>query len=104
MAKKTEEVQISKSEMIRKEFKQGKSISEIAKLHDLRYQFVYNIVSDYCLKNKIDMPRSRQDGETKAQKIIELFEAGKTTRQIMVELDTYPNYISRVISKYLASK
>jgi transposase-like protein len=103
MMSKKEQVQVSKSEMIRQEFKSGLAIPEISKKHGIRYQMVYNVISEYCLKNGIEMPK-RETGDSKKDRIIELYQEGKGLKQIAQECDTYYNYVSKVVSRFLAEK
>ncbi len=96
-------VQKSKSQVIREGFAAGQTIAEISKNNNIKYQMVYNIVSDYCLRNGIEMPKRVTNEDTKAKRIIEMFESGKYTyNEIAREIGTYYNYVSRVISKHLA--
>lgn len=51
LLKKVENEEISKSEMFRKLYKNGYSISEISNETDNHYSFVYNVIKNYSNKN-----------------------------------------------------
>lgn len=49
-----EDVKLSKSEKIRRLYDNGNNHSEIAKLLDIRYQFVYNVIQRRKDKQELD--------------------------------------------------
>jgi DNA-directed RNA polymerase specialized sigma subunit len=98
---KVEKVVESKSSMIRRMyFDEGKEVSEISKETGIRYQMVYNIVSESCLKRGIEM-RVREKGDSKKDRIVELFKEGRSLKDIARECDTYYNYVSKVVNRHL---
>lgn len=65
---------------------------------DVRYNFVYNVISNYCVVEGIEVEKKASTG--KKDIIIGLHKEGKTKKEISVELKTNYNYIYQVIKKY----
>jgi DNA-binding NarL/FixJ family response regulator len=66
----------------------------------LRYNFVYNVVSNHCNVNGI--ATATKDKENKKDRIIEMFLAGKSNKEISIELKTNYNYVFNTLKKYKA--
>lgn len=64
----------------------------------VRYNFVYNVVSNYCRMNDIEMRVVVK--ENKKAKIIELMAAGKSNVEISSELKVCYNYVYNTIKEY----
>ena len=81
----------------------GLEIGEVAKIMDVRYNFVYNVVSGRAMKTGTEVRVGRKNGERKAS-IIKLIEAGKTNKEISTELGCLYNYVFKVRKEYEAVK
>ena len=73
----------------------GMEIGEIAKAMGVRYNFVYNVVSNDCRKAGTAVRVSKKKGTVKAN-IVELLEEGKTTTEISKALQINYNYVFKV--------
>ena len=80
----------SKSSKMIQLYNEGCEIGEIAKAMGVRYNFVYNVVSNDCRKAGTE--------------IRELIEAGKTNTEISKELAKNYNYVFKVRKEYEATK
>jgi len=92
------ESQVSKSQKMKEMFDLGLDVKVIAEIMDVRYNFVYNVISNYV--NIHDIPVSKSVGESKKDVIIQLFLAGKTNKEIAKELKLNYNYIYKVIREF----
>ena len=79
------------------------AIGEIAKLMGVRYNFVYNVVSNECRKAGIEVRTGHKQGEVK-ESIITLIKEGKTNAEISTELGKNYNYVFKVRKEYEATK
>lgn len=98
---------ISKSEGMRQLYDQGLELREIADAMGVRYQFVYNAVSNYCRIEGTEIrtgERGKGTGPSKKDQIIELLKAGKTKTEISTELKCYYNYVYNVEKNYEKAK
>jgi transposase-like protein len=89
---------ISKSAKMKQMFDLGLDVKVIAEIMGVRYNFVYNVVSNYV--NIQDIPVSKTAGESKKDTIIQLFLDGKTNKEIAKELKLNYNYIYKVIREF----
>lgn len=89
---------ISKSEKIRSLFNLGIEIKEIAGYLSIRYNFVYNVVSNYININDIKIVS--EDKVSKKDLIVELFNQGKSNKEISIELKTNYNYVFNTLKVY----
>jgi transposase len=88
----------SKSNKMKQLFDLGLDVKEIAQIMDVRYNFVYNVVSNYV--NVDDIPVSHTQAESKKDQIIEMFEEGKSNKEIAKALKLNYNYIYKVVREY----
>lgn len=88
----------SKSSKMKKMFDLGLDVKVIAEIMDVRYNFVYNVISNYV--NIEDIPVSRTAGESKKDAIIQLFLDGKSNKEIAKQLKLNYNYIYKVIREF----
>ena len=88
----------SKSSKMKQLFDLGIEVKEIASLMNVRYNFVYNVISNYTAMNSIETVSTKKVG--KKEKIIELFLAGKSNKEISIELKTNYNYVFNVLKQY----
>lgn len=87
---------LSKSKKFILLYNENLEIKEIASLFNVRYNFVYNVISNYCRMNDIDLRTNVSTGSSKKQLILELFNAGKSNTEIAKELKTNYNYVYKI--------
>ena len=100
--KKIVEQEISKSQRMIQLYNGGLEIKEIAKVMGVRYNFVYNVVSNYCRMNDVQMRVVVK--ENKKATIIQLIEAGKSNVEISAETKCCYNYVFSVRKAYEKEK
>lgn len=93
---------LSKSAKMKELFELGLEIKTIAEHLQVRYNFVYNVISNYVNMNGIQVESHKKEG--KKDKIIELFLAGKSNKEISIELKTNYNYVYNTVKSYKASQ
>lgn len=103
MVKKILEGEGSKSKKMMDLYNEGLQVGEIAKLMGVRYNFVYNVVSNNCRKNGEEVRVARKQGTVKAA-IVEKIEEGKTNTEISKELAVNYNYVFKVRKEYEAAQ
>ena len=81
----------------------GLEIGEIAKLMGVRYNFVYNVVSNECRKSGTEVRVTKKQGTVK-QSIVELIVEGKSNVDISKALAVNYNYVFKVRKEYEAAK
>ena len=59
-------------------YNQGLEIKEIAIAMDVRYNFVYNVISNHCRMNDVELRTNQVNGSSKKVMIEELFKQGKS--------------------------
>ena len=101
--RKVIEAEGSKSSKMLKLYNEGLEIGDIAKLMNVRYNFVYNVVSNDCRKNGMEVRVTKKQGTVKTS-IIERIEEGKTNTEISKELAVNYNYVFKVRKEYEATK
>lgn len=89
---------ISKSSKIKSLFDSGLEIKEISTLLNIRYNFAYNVISNYVNVNSIEIEQTKK--ENKKEKIIELYLQNKSNKEISIELKTNYNYVFNTIKEY----
>lgn len=89
---------VSKSSKMKQLFSAGMSIKEIATLLDVRYNFVYNVISNYVTVEGVEVETTKKAGKKEA--IIELFKQGKSNKEISAELKSNYNYVYNVLKAY----
>lgn len=92
----------SKSAKMKELFDMGIEVKEIASIMAVRYNFVYNVVSNYCAMNGIKTETTKKAG--KKDEIIRLHQEGKTNKEISVELKTNYNYVFNCIKAFKAEQ
>jgi hypothetical protein len=100
--KKIVEQDISKSKRMIALYNEGMEIKDIANVMGTRYNFVYNVVSNYCRMNDIAMRVVVK--ENKKATIIQLIEAGKSNVEISAETKCCYNYVFGVRKAYEKEK
>ncbi|MMZ45192.1 hypothetical protein D3C76_169680 [compost metagenome] len=90
--------ELSKSQRIKDLFDGGMEVKDIATLMNVRYNFAYNVLSNYSTVNKIETVTNKKSGKKEA--IINLFIEGKSNKEISGELETNYNYVFNTIKAY----
>lgn len=88
----------SKSAKMKELFDLGIDVKTIANIMNVRYNFVYNVISNYANMNDIQLVTVEKTG--KKEMIIDLFLQGRTNKEIAIELKTNYNYVHNVLKKY----
>ena len=94
-------VNVSKSKRFIELYNNGLDIKEIASLFNVRYNFVYNVISNYTRINNIELRVKQRNGETKKDKIVELFNEGKSNVEICKALKCNYQYVYKVTKALL---
>src|SRR5690606_1282419 len=87
--------ELSKSARMKQLFDLGLSVKEIAEAMGVRYNFAYNVVSNYCMQEGIEIEKQKRGG--KKEEIIRLYKEGKSNKEIAIELKTNYNYVYNVL-------
>lgn len=87
--------EVSKSARMKQLFDLGLSVKEIAEAVGVRYNFAYNVVSNYCMQEGIEIEKQKRGG--KKEQIIKLHKEGKSNKEIAIELKTNYNYVYSVL-------
>lgn len=95
--------EISKSKKMLELYNGGMEIGEIAKVMGVRYNFVYNVVSNNCMKEGVEIRVNKKRGEVK-NRVIELLEAGKEVKEISGELGVLYNYVWKIRKEWELNK
>jgi DNA-binding CsgD family transcriptional regulator len=89
----------SKSARIKALFDAGLETKEIAELLGIRYNFAYNVISNYANMNDIKVS-TKKDTVSKKDLIINLYKQGKSNKEISIELKTNYNYVFNTLKAY----
>ena len=92
----------SKSGKMKQLFDMGMDVKSIAELMGVRYNFVYNVVSNYANMNGMQLSTTKKTG--KKDEIIALHLQGKTKKEISIDLKTNYNYVFNVLKQYQAEQ
>lgn len=82
----------------------GMAIADIAKKLGIRYEFAYQVSKRHAQAAGEEFSTNRVQGDTKADKIRELYDKGLTIAQIAKELKTHNSYVWQVCHAYKESK
>jgi hypothetical protein len=88
----------SKSGKMKMLFDLGLEVKEIAVLMKVRYNFVYNVVSNYCIMNGLNVETTQK--ESKKDAILEMHKKGATNKAIAIELKCNANYVFNTVKQY----
>ena len=94
----------SKSQAMVELYNQGLEIKQIAQAMDVRYNFVYNVISNYCRMNDVELRTNKENGHSKKAQIAELFAQGKSNTEIAKELKTNYNYVYKITKELMAAQ
>ena len=86
----------SKSKAMVELYNSGLEIKQIANIMQVRYNFVYNVISNYCRINDIELRTNKNNENSKKVMIEKLFKAGKSNTEIAKELRTNYNYVYKI--------
>ena len=92
---------LSKSKKFIRLYDEGLEIKEIASLFNVRYNFVYNVVSNYTRLNDIELRTNQSSGSSKKQLILEMFKQGHSNTEISKTLKTNYNYVYKITKEAL---
>lgn len=81
----------NKSAKIKELFDMGCEVKDIAERLSIRYNFAYNVISNYVIVNDIEVSKAVR--ETKKDTVFQLFDAGKTLGEVSKELKMNYNYV-----------
>lgn len=87
----------SKSAKMKALFTLGLEVKEIATLMNVRYNFVYNVVSNMVIVEGIEVEHSQTT--SKRDVIAGLAGQGKTAKEIAIELKTNMNYVYKILNE-----
>lgn len=87
---------VSKSKRFIELYTNGLEIKEIASLFNVRYNFVYNVISNFTRLNDVELRTKQRTGESKKDKIVELFNQGQSNTEISKTLKCNYQYVYKV--------
>ena len=93
----------SKSSKMKELYNGGMEIKEIAEVLGVRYNFVYNVISNECRVNDIELRTNKNRGGKKDM-IIALYKEGKSNAEISKELKTNYQYVYKVVKEAMAAE
>lgn len=94
----------SKSKKMIALYDEGLEIKEIANLMQTRYNFVYNVVSNYCRMNEVELRTNRDNENSKKSQIIALLKTGKTKTEVAKEMKCNYNYVFKIEKEMKAAQ
>lgn len=98
----------TKSDQMKEMYKLGIEIKEIANIMTVqyeklvRYNFVYNVISNACIVSGETINTNKKEGKNK--EIVEMYLKGMSNKEIAIELKTHYNYVFNTIKKYKIEK
>ena len=93
----------SKSKAMIELYNDGLEIKQIAEIMNVRYNFVYNVISNFCRMNDVELRTNKDKGNSKKVLIEKLFREGKTNTEIAAELKTNYNYVYKITKALTAA-
>lgn len=88
---------LSKSQKMKDLFQLGLEVKEISTVMGVRYNFVYNVISNQIIVEGLEVEKSVKT--SKKDLVKELFVQGKSTKEIAIELKTNYNYIYKIVKE-----
>lgn len=88
--------EINKSQQMIKMYNDGREIKEIATAMNVRYNFVYNVISNYCRMNDVELRTNRDKSDSKKNHIIQLLQSGLTKTEVATQLKCNYNYVFKI--------
>lgn len=86
----------SKSSKVKELFDMGLEVKDIASLLDIRYNFAYNVISNYINLNDIQVISERAKGGKKDD-VVQLAAQGLKPKEIAKQLKTNINYVYKIL-------
>lgn len=86
--------EVSKSEKIRKLFEAGLDVKAISEAIKVRYNFVYNVLQNYCIVNDIAIEKTEK--VSKRDDIVVLLKTGMSLADVSRATKTNYNYIWKI--------
>ena len=93
----------SKSKAMIELYNDGLEIKQIAEVMNVRYNFVYNVISNFCRMNDVELRTNKTSESSKKVMIEELFKQGKSNTEIAKELKTNYNYVYKITKALIAT-
>ena len=93
----------SKSKAMIELYNEGLEIKQIAQAMDVRYNFVYNVISNHCRMNDVELRTNKTSESSKKVLIEKLFKEGKSNTEIAKELKTNYNYVYKVTKALISA-
>jgi hypothetical protein len=90
----TENVTTSKSLKMKELFQLGLDVKEISVIMKVRYNFVYNVISNQIIVESLVVETEKVESKKDLVKV--LFNQGKSNKEIAIELKTNYNYIYKL--------
>lgn len=91
---------LSKSAKVKALFDGGLEVKEIATALGIRYNFAYNVISNYIIVNEIKVETQRK--ASKKDAVWAMLDEGKTAKEIAIELKTNYNYVYKLRKEWIA--
>lgn len=92
------ELDVSKSQKMKDLFELGLEIKEVASLMGTRYQFAYNVISNWVNMNGIEV--MEEERVSKKGEIIKQYLDGKSNKEISIDQKVNYNYVFKVLKEY----
>lgn len=93
----------SKSKAMIALYNEGLEIKQIAEAMNVRYNFVYNVISNFCRMNEVELRTNKVNESSKKVLIEQLFKEGKSNTEIAKELKTNYNYVYKITKALTAA-
>ena len=90
----------SKSGKMKDLFRLGFEVKDIAEMMGVRYNFVYNVVSNLVIVEGIEVEQNKT--ASKKDAVWALLDQGKTAKEVAVELKTNYNYVYKLRKEWMA--
>lgn len=90
--------EVSKSAKMKQLFDLGIEIKEIASIMNVRYNFVYNVISNHININEIEIEQTAKS--TKKDEVLKLHADGMKVVEIAKLLKTNYNYIHKIVKEH----
>lgn len=94
--------EVSKSAKIKALFELGLEVKAISEALGVRYQFAYNVVSNYVNINEVAIEQEAK--VSKKAEVISLYLQGNTNIAISKLLKTNYNYVYKIIKEYVQTQ
>ena len=87
---------LSKSKKIIALYDGGLEIKDVATTLGIKYNFAYNVISNYCRMNDVELRTNKNKGDSKKSQIIALLGQGKTKTEVATEMKCNYNYVFKI--------